>query len=104
MIGIIIGAGIAGVTGSVLTVLGLLLWKKEKITILHDYHTDKVREEDRKIFCALSGIGLTVMGAGLLVTAVLLGITGSVYSFAAFAAGFAAGLAMLTAAGIRYNR
>ena len=45
MIGRIIGVVITGAIGILITVLGWLLWKKEIITLLHDYHVDKV---DRK--------------------------------------------------------
>ena len=104
MIGKIIGAGITGSVGVIILISGILLWKKEKITLLHDYHVSRVSSENRKAFCRLSGIGLIVMGAGLLITAVLLGFTDSAYSFLVFAAGFAAGLACLIRAGAKYNR
>ena len=83
--------------------IGLLIWKKEKIHLLHEYHCDKVRPEDRKAFCTISGWGVISIGIGLMATAVIIGLTDSVWSFAAFAAGFAAGLAMLMHAGKKYN-
>lgn len=104
MIGKIIGAGITGIVGVILLVLGILLWKKEMITLLHDYHYDKVSPENRAAFCRLSGIGLIVIGVGLLITAMILGLTDSAYSFLAFAAGFAGGLVLLIRAGAKYNR
>ena len=104
MLGRIIGSAVCGVIGIVLLILGLLVWKKEKINILHDYHVDKVRPEDRAAFCRLSGIGIVLIGAGLTVTAVLLAVTNSAASFLCFAAGFAAGLALLVTAGVKYNR
>ena len=104
MIGKIIGVVITGGIGILFTYLGYLLWKKEKITLLHDYHTEKVSPDNREAFCTLSGIGIVTMGIGLLITAVSLAVTDSVYSFIPFAVCFAAGLVMLTAAGIKYNR
>lgn len=89
--------------GAVCAALGLLLWKKEKIGLLHDYHHDKVSEADKPAFCTLSGIGMLVIGIGLLVTAVLLAVTDHPASFLAFAAGFAAGLGLLIYAGKKYN-
>ena len=89
--------------GIVCAVLGLLLWKKEKIGLLHDYHYDNVVEADKPAFCALSGIGMLVIGIGLLVTAVLLAVTDHPASFLAFAAGFAVGLGLLLYAGKKYN-
>ena len=98
-------AGImVGLIGIIFLVIGYLLWKKEKISLLHAYHYDKVAEEDKKAFCALSGLGVIIIGAGLLATGALIWITDSVWSFIAFAAGFAAGLALLIHAGNKYNR
>jgi uncharacterized membrane protein len=104
MLGRIIGVFITGTTGIPIAVLGLLLWTKEKINLLHDYHVDKVKPKNRKVFCKQSGIGLIVIGVGLIITAVILGITDSAYSFICFAACFAVGLIMLIAAGRKYNR
>ena len=104
MIGRIIGVLTTGGVGVLLVVLGVLLWKKEMITLLHDYHADKVSQDDKKAFCKLSGIGLIVSGAGLVLSAILLGITDSAWSFLCFAVSFPVGLGMLIAAGKRYNR
>ena len=104
MIGRIIGIGITGLVGVVLIVLGWLIWKKEKITLLHDYHVDKVSQENKPAFCKLSGIGVFIMGISLLITTVILGITDSTLSFISFAVGFIAGISMLIIAGQKYNR
>ena len=78
--------------------------EKEKISILHSYHYDKVSEEDKKAFCAISGIGILLIGIGLLITGIIIGITDSALSFIAFAIGFVVGLVILIYAGIKYNR
>ena len=104
MTGKIIGVIITGGVGIIIAVMGWLIWKKEKISLMHDYHIDKVSAGDRHAFCKLSGIGLIVVGIGLLITALILGITDSARSFICFAFCFAAGLAMLITAGIKYNR
>ena len=49
-------------------------------------------------------IGLIVIGLSLLITAVVLGITDSAYSFICFGVGFAVGLFALVAAGMKYNQ
>lgn len=94
---------ITGIVGAVLAVLGYLIWKKEMISLLNEYHRGNVAEEDKKAFCALSGIGVAVIGISLLLTAVMLAVTDSALSFIAFGVGFAAGLVMLVLAGIKYN-
>ena len=104
MLGQLIGAGLSGSVGLLMTVLGWLLWRKQRISILHDYHTDKLSPEDLAAFCTLSGLGLIVTGVSLIVTAVLLALTDSPYSFLCFAVGLVAGLVMLITAGAKYNR
>ena len=94
---------IVGLIGIVLVIIGYLLWKKEKISLLHDYHYDKVSVENKKAFCTISGIGVIIIGIGLLITGIVVGITDAVWSFIAFAIGFVIGLAMLIYAGIKYN-
>ena len=69
---------ITGSVGIVFVILGWLIWKKEKISILHEYHYNRVTEEDKKVFCTLSGIGVFIIGIGLVITAVVLGITNGV--------------------------
>lgn len=98
-----IGSIILGLIGIVFIVLGYMVWKKEKISLLHDYHYDKVSAADKKAFCTISGIGVVLVGIGLLITAIIIGITNSMWSFFAFAIGFVIGLIMLIYAGIRYN-
>ena len=99
----VVGVIITVIVGVLLIVLGYLVWKKEKISLLHDYHYNNVSEEDKRAFCTLSGIGLLIMGAGILIAAVLLGVTGSVLSFIAVGVGLAVGMALLIRAA-RYNK
>jgi len=90
--------------GITLLIFGYLIWKKEKISLLHDYHYENVSEKDRKIFCALSGAGIVLCGSGIIITGLLIAVTSSPRSFIAFAAGFSAGIALLIYAGRKYNR
>ena len=64
----------------------------------------KSLRKTRRRFCRLSGIGLIVIGIGLLISAVILFVTDSAYSFLCFAVFFVVGLAMLISAGAKYNR
>ena len=59
---------------------------------------------DKQVFCKISGWGVSFIGIGLLVTAIIIGITDSALSFIAFAIGFVVGLALLIYAGAKYNR
>ena len=98
-----VGAIIVGVIGIVFIILGYLIWKKGKITLLHSYHYEKVSLSDKKAFCKLSGWGVISIGIGLFVTAAIVGITDSTLSFIAFTLGFVLGLALLIYAGVKYN-
>ncbi len=60
-IGIYIELGI----GIMSLVLGYLIWKKEKISLLHSYHYTKVKEEDKKEYCKYMGITNILIGMGL---------------------------------------
>lgn len=93
-----------GVLALIFIYLGCLMWKKEKIILLHSYHYDKVSPSDKKIFCKICGWGVILIGIGLLITAIMVGITDSALSFIAFAAGFVVGFALLVYAGAKYNR
>ena len=99
----IVGIIVITIVSILLVVLGWLLWKKEQISLLHNYHYDKVSPENKKSFCMLSGMGLICMGIGLGITAVVLGITNSLLSFISSAIGFAVGLLLLVHAGKKYN-
>ncbi len=57
-----------GAIGLLLTVLGLLIWKKQKITLIHDYHTRNVRKRDVPAYTRLVGLALVVFGAGIALT------------------------------------
>lgn len=100
---IVVSIGI-GLLALVFIYLGYLMWKKEKITLLHSYHYDKVSPHDKKVFCKISGWGVIFIGIGLLITAIIIGVTDSPLSFIAFAVGFILGLALLIYAGAKYNR
>lgn len=45
-----------------------------------------------------------LIGVGLVITAIIIGITDSSWSFIPLAIGFVSGLIMLVYAGVRYNR
>ena len=80
-VGVAIGIGVLAL---IFIYLGWLIWKKEKIILLHSYHYDKVSPSNKKLFCKISGWGVLLIGIGLLVTAIMIGITDSALSFIAF--------------------
>ena len=52
-------------------ILGLLIWKKQKISILHSYHYKNVKQEDIPAYTRLMGIGNIIIGAGICLTGLL---------------------------------
>lgn len=99
MLGEIIVVGV----GVVFIILGYLVWKREKINVLHSYHYRNVSPANKKVFCKMTGQGLILIGSGLLITGIVISKTQSVYSFIAFAVGFISGITLLINAGSKYN-
>ena len=95
---------IFGLVGILFLVIGWMIWKKERMDLLHDYHRNHVSEEDKKRFCALCGMGVGVIGVGMLLTAVLFAVTGKLWSRFAFVGGFLVGIVMLIWTIGKYNR
>ena len=91
------------ILGLVFAVIGYLIWKREKISLLHEYHYDKVSPEDKTAFCRLSGQGILIIGIDILTTAAILGIVNSVQAFIALGIGLVIGISLLLYAGKRYN-
>lgn len=94
---------IMGVIGVGFVILGVILWKLEKISLLHDYHYLNVSSDDKSAFCRLSGLGIISVGAGILLSGIIIAITDSVLSFIAFILGFSLGVFLLAYAGKKYN-
>ena len=90
--------------GVIFVIVGILIWKKEKIDLVHSYHHNKVGEKDKKAYCALMGRGCTVIGAGLLAGGVLNEILGMKIMSASFIIGFIIGVSMFIASTAKYNR
>ena len=60
-----------GAIGLLLVAVGLLIWKKQKITLIHDYHYRNVRKKDVPAYTRLVGLALVVFGAGIALTGVV---------------------------------
>ena len=98
----IAGAIIEGAVGLACIILGLLIWKKEKISLLHDYHYQNVKKEDIPAYARLMGIGLIVIGAGICLTGVL-NLFNSPYWWIPLAGGIVSGILVLNRAQKKYN-
>ncbi len=62
VLGLIITLGV----GVLCLIFGLLIWKKQKISLIHSYHYTHVSEENKKAYTAMMGKGITILGIGIL--------------------------------------
>ena len=98
----ILGVIIELIVGAVCIIPGLLLWKKQKLSLLHDYHYKHVKREDIPAYTRQMGLGLILIGAGILLTG-LLELTGTALWWVPLAAGFVAGIVVICRAQKKYN-
>ena len=98
----IVGVIIDLAVGLLLAVLGGLLWKKQMVSILHDYHYKNVKREDLPAYTRQMGIGLIVMGAGIC-GAGLLSLIDSPCWWILLLGGIALGLILIVKAQKKYN-
>ena len=89
--------------GLLLAAFGLLIWRKQKVTLIHDYHWKNVRKSDLPAYTRLMGIGLCVMGAGVALTGPVNYVFKSQKGLWCFVLGFAAGLIVMNKAQKKYN-
>lgn len=84
--------------------LRFLLWKKEKINIIHDYHYTKVKEEDKKAYTSIMGKAMIVIGIGAAISGFIGVFTDSVKSGIPFGVAFIIGICIMIFGQIKYNR
>ena len=98
----IFGVLIEAAVGGLCIVFGLLLWKKQKVSLLHDYHYKNVKKEDIPAYARMMGIGLITIGAGIC-GAGILDLADSSLWWVPLAAGFVIGLVILIRTQKKYN-
>ena len=98
----ILGVIIELAVGAICIVLGVLLWKKQMVSILHDYHYKHVKKEDIPAYTRQMGIGLIIIGAGIIITG-LLNLAESSLWWIPLLTGFVLGFVVIHVAQKRYN-
>ena len=83
-------------------VLGLLLWTKQKVSVLHDYHYKNVKREDIPAYARQIGIGLMIIGVGIGVTGIL-NLLYSAFWWVPLVLGFVIGIIVIIKAQKKYN-
>lgn len=98
----IIGVIVDFAVGLLCIILGLMLWKKQKISLIHSYHYKNVKKEDVPAYTRLMGIGLILIGVGICVTGVLNLLYSSLW-WIPLLAGFVMGFIIMNKAQKKYN-
>ena len=83
--------------------MSFLLWKKEKITILHNYHYTKVKEQDKKAYTRIMGLGMSVIGIGCAASGMIGTFTQWSKNGIPLGAGFVIGLCIMIYGQTKYN-
>lgn len=89
--------------GSLFVFLGWRIWKKEQVTLIHDYHYTKVSEEDKKPYTEKMGKAMLFMGIGMYLTGIINFISRTGYGWFVFGICFISGLVIMVFAQIKYN-
>ncbi|MCR5307194.1 MAG: DUF3784 domain-containing protein [Oscillospiraceae bacterium] len=82
---------------------GVLLWKRQRIGLLHDYHTDAVWDGDIPDYTRGMGLGMILIGAGILLTGMICFAFDTPAGGLCLPAGLAAGLPLMLRAQKRYG-
>ncbi len=89
--------------GVLLLAVGILIGAFHKISLLHNYHYQNVRQEERKAYTAVMGIGLCLLGLSLLASAAVHLLTVTWIWIAMLFGGLAVGFAVIWYAQRKYN-
>ena len=89
--------------GALIAVFGLLIWKKQKLSLLHDYHYKNVKPEDAAAYAKQMGIGQILIGAGLCLTGVLRLFTDSWFAWTGLVLGLVCGVWVIHKAQMKFN-
>ncbi len=52
--------------------IGFQIWKKQKVSLLHNYHHEKVKEENKANYCEEIGKCLIALGVNTMLTLVVI--------------------------------
>ena len=91
------------IVGILFFCLGWEIWKKEKISLIHDYHHKKVKDSDKKAYTTIMGKSLLIIGVGIILTGVIDFITHTLYGWWIFGIAFCIRLIIIVYAQVKYN-
>ncbi len=91
------------IIGSIFFYLGWEIWKREKISLIHDYHYRKVKDTDIKAYTTQMGKAHLFIGTGIILTGIIDFFTNTLYGWWIFGIAFCIGLVIIIHAQIKYN-
>ena len=91
------------VVGGIFFSLGWKIWKKKKISLIHDYHYKKVKDIDIKAYTAQIGKSHLIIGTGIILTGIIDFFTDTLFGWWVCGLTFCIGLVMIIYAQIKYN-
>ena len=98
----IIGCIVEGAAGLLCIVLGLIIWIKRKVSLIHEYQYRNVKKAELPAYARLIGISLILIGGGICITGVLNLFESSLW-WVPLAAGLGTGFIVMHRAQMKYN-
>lgn len=90
--------------GLMLIIFGILIAFFKKINLIHDYHVQNVKEEDKNNYLSLIGISLIIIGISIICMGILLIIlTNKKLAFIPLVGGLLIGIIIIIIAQKKYN-
>ena len=91
----LVGSIICIVIGLICLIFGYLIWKKQKLSLIHEYHWKNVKKEDIPAYARRVGLGLIILGCGILITGIALLFSDAAIVWAPLCVGAIIGIVML---------
>lgn len=89
--------------GILAVVFGLLIWKKQKVSLIHSYHYKNAKQENVASYTRLIGIGMVLIGSSICMTGLINFIFKTGWGWIVFFIGFISGLMKINKAQKTYN-
>lgn len=83
--------------------LGWRIWKKEQITLIHDYHYTRVTEKDKKPYTEKMGKACIIIGIGFILMSIITFMLKARYGLICLVIFLVWGLIMMFMAQKKYN-
>ena len=89
--------------GFMLIIIGYLIWKKQKVSLLHSYHYANVKKEDLHAYSKQMGIGIIILGAVIFLMGICMYFQFDTIGWIIFIFGFVISVFVIHKAQIKYN-